>query len=273
MTSLRELIEEGAAELEAALKRMSSIELEHQELQSQLDKATMQGSKDADEIADLKAELGHAQESIAALTDVAARREIMLNTLERTASESLERANLAMSKLNALEDYVERWLGEDIRKKQDAEAAVRKKREEKEMRKRAQEAARLERERTEKEEQRTRAEWEMSMLDRWGQYQEPDCQGELTFENIVWPVLIPPADLSGITEDAIECFLFSEIHSMNRKRHQRLNDAIKRWNPTRYAALEARVKPCDRNIVEQAFHAITMHLGALRDMRAQSADV
>lgn len=323
------------------LKRLSSLEIGQKKLQSQLNEANELRAKDAVTIVQLNNELAGARHSIEALTVAASRRDCMLNTMKLDVAESGKRADFALSKARALEEHVQRWLGEELRKKREAEEVARKEREEEERQRRAEEAARLKEERkrreAEAEEQRRQAEaeaarkaeeervrkqerlkeearkaeederrraqerhrreerqrreaekaekarrefeWEefarkmreISVLSRWDAYQKPHVLGELTFANIVWPVLVQPLDLSGLTRGAIDYFLFSNIHSKERNPHQRFKDAMKRWHSDKYALIECRVKPSDRPIVKEAFHTISIHLNALNTMYAEMA--
>ncbi|VDC07702.1 unnamed protein product [Peniophora sp. CBMAI 1063] len=322
--------------LSDALKRITSVEMEQTKIQSQLKEANELRAKDVTTIIQLRTELSSAREVIAALSSAAVRRDSMLNTMKLDVAESSKRADFAMSKAKALEEHVQRWLGEELRKKREAEEAARQKREEEERRKQADEAARLEqkkkREAVEAEQRRREAEAreaeqaeqarlreearreeearvreearlkeearkaqdekrrraqeqsrrdaeaerqrkaeeelarsirEAPMLARWALYQAPHAQGELRFDNIVWPVFVQPTDLSGLTCGAIDYFLFSEIHSKEREPRQRFKDAIKRWHSDKYAAIESRVKSSHRAMVKQAFHDISVHLNAL----------
>lgn len=333
------------AALDDVLKRMSLMEMGQMKLQSQLNEANELRAKDVATIIQLKVDLESTRQSVAELTTAAARRDSMLNTMKLDVAESSRNADFAMSKARVLEEHVQRWLSEELRKKREAQEVARKQREEEERQRRAVEAARLEEERkrrvAEAEEQRRQAEAkaakeeedarmreqerlreearkaheeerrraqerdrreaeaerqrreaekadkarrefekeeflrkirEIAVLSRWDVYQKPHVEGELTFDNIVWPVVEQPADLSGLTQGAIDYFLFSKVHSPKRKRRPRFNEALLRWHPDKYALIESRVRPCDRPVVEQAFNDITVHLNNLRTMYALMSD-
>lgn len=182
----------------------------------------------------------------------AAEKEELRRQAEAKAAKEAEEARLKEEARKAEEEERRR-----AREQYEREAAAA------EERKRAEEAYR-EWER----EERLKREREARILARWRLYEVPHIQGELTFKNIVWPVLVQPVDLSGLTRGAVDYFLFSEAHSKTRNTDQRMRDALKRWHPDKLALLESRVKPSDWLLIQQAFNDITVHLNALKSTYA-----
>ncbi|KZV73268.1 hypothetical protein PENSPDRAFT_574738 [Peniophora sp. CONT] len=105
------------------------------------------------------------------------------------------------------------------------------------------------------------------MLNRWAQYQTTIGRvgTNLTFNSIIWPVLIPPTNISGLTLDAIRAFLLSDLHSRGKTPKQRLNDALRRWHSDKRAAvINALANPEDEQLIVDAFHQISIHLNHLK---------
>lgn len=175
---------------------------------------------------------------------------------------------------------------EEARKKTEAEAEERRRQAEAKAAKEAEEA-RLKEEARKAEEERQRREaeaerehtrarekrWEREgrerlqreLLTRWKLYEAPHSRGELRFDNIVWPVLVQPQDLSGLTRGAIDYFILSDLHSEGKSRRSRLNDALLRWHSDKYGLIESRVLLlAQRPLVKQAFHEISIHLNNLK---------
>ena len=100
------------------------------------------------------------------------------------------------------------------------------------------------------------------MVSRWALYEAPLAES-LTFETIVWPVLIPPVDVSDLTLAAIRDFLFSKAHSKDKDNKQRLREAFKRWHTDKCVAVKSRVPDAERPLVDEAFHIISVHLNDL----------
>lgn len=103
-------------------------------------------------------------------------------------------------------------------------------------------------------------------MNRWARYQAP-LGVNLTFNTIVWPVLVSPIDTSGLTLEAIRDFLLSDSHSDRRSHKRRLNDALLRWHSDKCAmVVRALAKPEDKQLVVDAFHEISIHLNHLKSL-------
>lgn len=176
---------------------------------------------------------------------------------ERRRQAKAEEAEAARLKEEAkkAEDDARKRAQEQSQREANAERARRK--EEHARREKEQDDwARRERERQE------RKKGDQDILARWALYEAP-LADHLTFETIVWPVLIPPVDISDLTLEAIRDFLFSKAHSDGKDNKQRLWDAFKRWHSDKCAAVKSRVADEDKPLIDQAFNDISVHLNDL----------
>ncbi|KZV73271.1 hypothetical protein PENSPDRAFT_303725 [Peniophora sp. CONT] len=195
-----------------------------------------------------------------------------IERLKREAEEARRRAReeaeAEEARKKAQAEAEERRRQAEAKAAKDAEEARLKEEARKAEEERQRREAGAERERTRAKEERREKErkekLQQELLARWKLYEAPHSRGELRFDNIVWPVLVQPHDLTGLTRGAIDYFILSDLHSEGKSCRSRLNDALLRWHSDKYGLIESRVLPAERPLVKQAFHEITIHLNNLK---------
>jgi hypothetical protein len=87
----------------------------------------------------------------------------------------------------------------------------------------------------------------------------------LDFKTIPWPVTKPAREPADITPEAIATFLFSQLHSPQLSRKERIRNAQLRWHPDRFRRLMGRVKTEDKAKVEGTVGIVARCLNDLRN--------
>jgi len=117
---------------------------------------------------------------------------------------------------------------------------------------------------------RDRAKLDKLVVDAWTSYESrwtslmtsPD---PLDFKTIPWPVTKPARGPGHVTPEAIAAFLFSQLHSPQLSRKDRIRNAQLRWHPDRFRRLMGRVKAGDKAKVEEAVGIVARCLNDLRN--------
>ncbi|VDC01673.1 unnamed protein product [Peniophora sp. CBMAI 1063] len=272
--------------------RYDDLETQHNEFQTRSEATTAQ---QAEALNKATSHLQHAQSTIVSLQAMVSRQDSMLNTMKVDVAEATRRANFAIyhvqrwvdgemraqqtaeeERQREMEAERQRQEAEDARLREEARKAhdqARKEQQERNQREAQEEKARARQEREKREkEQEERAERERerekrrngdhNILSRWALYDAPLAES-LTFNTIIWPVLIAPVDPDDLTLSAIRDFLFSKAHSEKKDNKQRLWDAFKRWHSDKCATVKARVPDEEKPLIDEAFHVISIHLNEL----------
>ncbi|KAG5639417.1 hypothetical protein H0H81_002949 [Sphagnurus paluster] len=159
-----------------------------------------------------------------------------------------------------------RFLEEEIRR---IEARIRYNREA-ERRKMVEERQRVHEEFKERE-RRARAKAERLTAEAWRRYEErwaslATSSEPLSFSAIPWPVTTQPAKPENMKPAAIIQFLFSNLHSENLTRKERIRAAQLRWHPDRFQRTLAKVVDQDKALVEEGAGVVAR---CLNDMMAR----
>ena len=85
----------------------------------------------------------------------------------------------------------------------------------------------------------------------------------LHFEDIPWPVLVPPKKATDITVDNITTFILHPAHSQTQSRRERIRSALLRWHPDRFRRLLQRVPGREQSAVEEGVCTVTRCLNDL----------
>jgi hypothetical protein len=109
-----------------------------------------------------------------------------------------------------------------------------------------------------------------SMVDAWTNYQSRwttlmSSSDPLDFKTIPWPVTRPASGPADLTSETISTFLFSQLHSLQLSRKERIRSAQLRWHPDRFRRLMGRVKTEDKAKVEEAVGIVARCLNDLRN--------
>ncbi|KAH6913977.1 hypothetical protein BKA70DRAFT_1260046 [Coprinopsis sp. MPI-PUGE-AT-0042] len=87
----------------------------------------------------------------------------------------------------------------------------------------------------------------------------------LTFEDIPWPLTVPPTSVEDITPEVIAGFLLSPAHSRAIGIKERLRSAQLRWHPDRFRRLLPRVDESDKVAVEEGAGIVARCLNELME--------
>ena len=117
---------------------------------------------------------------------------------------------------------------------------------------------------------RDRAKSDKLMVDAWNNYESRwtmlmSSSDTLVFKTIPWPVIKTASGLADLTPEAISTFLFSQLHSSQLSRKERIRSAQLRWHPDRFRRLMGRVKAEDKAQVEEAVGIVARCLNDLRN--------
>lgn len=136
----------------------------------------------------------------------------------------------------------------------------------------AQSKRRLHEEHTREKEKRARdrAKSDKLIVDAWTNYESRWTtlmlsSDPLDFKTIPWPVIKPANGPADLTPEAISTFLFSQLHSLQLSRKERIRSAQLRWHPDRFRRLMGRVKAEDKAKVEEAVGVVARCLNDLRN--------
>ena len=124
-------------------------------------------------------------------------------------------------------------------------------------------------------EKREQARADQIMIDAWRAYETrwtaiTSSSDPLTFRTIPWPVISPPLSLESITPRNIVVFLFSQLHSKNQSRRERIRSAQLRWHPDRFRRLMGRVIEQDKATVEEGVGIVAR---CLNDLMARETNL
>ncbi|KAI6046106.1 hypothetical protein EDC04DRAFT_2518153, partial [Pisolithus marmoratus] len=117
-------------------------------------------------------------------------------------------------------------------------------------------------------EERRRERLNRAVLEAWNGYESrwaaitSSCEA-LSFEEIPWPVLVPPRDAADITADKIVTFILHPAHSLHQSRKEIIRSALLRWHPDRFRRLLQRIPESERKAVEEGICAVTRCLNDL----------
>ena len=116
---------------------------------------------------------------------------------------------------------------------------------------------------------RDRAKSDKLMVDAWTNYESRwtmlmSSSDPLDFKTIPWPLTKSASGPADLTTEAISTFLFSQLHSPQLSRKERIRSAQLRWHPDRFRRLMGRVKAEDKAKVEEA---VSIVAGCLNDLR------
>lgn len=117
---------------------------------------------------------------------------------------------------------------------------------------------------------RDRAKSDKSIVDAWTDYESRWTtlmlsSDPLHFKTIPWPITKPASGPADLTPEAISTFLFSQLHSLQLSRKERIRGAQLRWHPDRFRRLMGRVKAEDKAKVEEAVGIVARCLNDLRN--------
>ena len=117
---------------------------------------------------------------------------------------------------------------------------------------------------------RDRAKSDKLMVNAWTNYESRwttlmSSSDPLDFKTIPWPVTKPASGPTDLTSETISTFLFSQLHSLQLSRKERIRSAQLRWHPDRFRRLMGRVKAEDKAKVEEAVGIIARCLNDLRN--------
>ncbi|KAH7912401.1 hypothetical protein BJ138DRAFT_1148408 [Hygrophoropsis aurantiaca] len=115
---------------------------------------------------------------------------------------------------------------------------------------------------------RERARADRAMTEAWTTYESGwatllASSGPLTFQDIPWPLLSPPANTEDIEAEDIGAFLFSPVHSPGQSRKERIRNALLRWHPDRFRRLLCRIEGAEKGVVEERVGIIARCLNEL----------
>ena len=117
---------------------------------------------------------------------------------------------------------------------------------------------------------RDRAKLDKIVVDAWTSYESRwaslmSNSDPLEFKTIPWPVTKPARGPGDVTPEAIATFLFSQLHSKQLSRKERIRNAQLRWHPDRFRRLMGRIKAGDKAKVEEAVGTVAICLNDLRN--------
>lgn len=119
-------------------------------------------------------------------------------------------------------------------------------------------------------ERRDRERRDRLIADAWSKYESrwsslPSSTEPLTFKSTPWPLIAQPRTADDITQDAIVGFLFSQPHSLEQSRKDRIRTAQLRWHPDRFRRFLGRVAEEDKAIVEKGVNIVARVLNELME--------
>ncbi|KAF9529397.1 hypothetical protein CPB83DRAFT_765079 [Crepidotus variabilis] len=119
-------------------------------------------------------------------------------------------------------------------------------------------------------EKRDRAKRERLTADAWTRYESrwsslSSSMVPLDFKSTPWPLILSPRSTDDITQDAIAAFLFSQTHSQDQSRRDRIRSAQLRWHPDRFRRFLGRVAEKDKVIVEEGVNIVARILNELME--------
>ena len=108
------------------------------------------------------------------------------------------------------------------------------------------------------------------VVDAWTSYESRwaslmSSSDPLDFKTIPWPVTKPARGPGDVTPETVATFLFSQLHSPQLSRKERIRNAQLRWHPDRFRRLMGRVKAGDKAKVEEAVGIVARCLNDLRN--------
>lgn len=115
-------------------------------------------------------------------------------------------------------------------------------------------------------------------LEAWNGYESrwaaiaSGCEA-LGFEEIPWPVLVPPREAADITADKITTFILHPAHSLRQSRKERIRSALLRWHPDRFRRLLQRIPESERKVVEEGICEVTKCLNHLLVVKEDKSNV
>lgn len=115
-------------------------------------------------------------------------------------------------------------------------------------------------------------------LEAWNSYESrwtaivSSCEA-LSFEEIPWPVLVPPREAADVTADKISTFILHPAHSSHQSRKERIRSALLRWHPDRFRRLFQRIPESERKAVEEGICAVTRCLNDLLVVKESKVNV
>ena len=117
---------------------------------------------------------------------------------------------------------------------------------------------------------RDRAKLDKLTVEAWTNYESRwtallSSADHLDFKTIPWPVTKPARGPADVTPEAIATFLFSQLHSPQLSRKERIRNAQLRWHPDRFRRVMGRVKAEDKAKVEEAVGIVARCLNDFRD--------
>ena len=117
---------------------------------------------------------------------------------------------------------------------------------------------------------RDRPKLDKLIVDAWTNYESQwtslmTSSGPLEFKTIPWPVTKPAKNPGDVTPETIATLLFSQLHSPQLSRKERIRNAQLRWHPDRFRRLMGRVKAEDKAKVEEAVGIVARCLNDLRN--------
>jgi hypothetical protein len=95
--------------------------------------------------------------------------------------------------------------------------------------------------------------------------QQQETSRHLAFEDIPWPLTVPPSSVEDITPEVIAGFLLSPAHSRAIGIKERLRSAQLRWHPDRFRRLLPRVDESDKAAVEEGAGIVARCLNELME--------
>lgn len=107
---------------------------------------------------------------------------------------------------------------------------------------------------------------------RWSKLQKLSAQKDadagrgLTFQDLPWPVYPFPSSPESLTKEAITAFLFSDLHSQDKTKKQRLREAFLLYHPDRFEGRFMHVVNAkDVQLVKDAAGRVVRTLNDLAD--------
>jgi hypothetical protein len=119
-------------------------------------------------------------------------------------------------------------------------------------------------------ERRDRARHDKLIVDAWSKYESrwsslSSTTESLDFKTVPWPLIVPPKTTADIAQDAIIAFLYSNHHSQDQSRRERIRSAQLRWHPDRFRRFIGRVSEADRANVEDGINIVARVLNELME--------
>ncbi|KAH7925545.1 hypothetical protein BV22DRAFT_1128959 [Leucogyrophana mollusca] len=123
---------------------------------------------------------------------------------------------------------------------------------------------------------RERAKADRAMAEAWSAYESrwatlPTSSGPLTFQEIPWPLLVPPTSAEEICTEDIAAFVLSPVHSSSQSRKERIRTALLRWHPDRFRRLLSRIGDDEKAAVEGCVGSIARSLNELLSKESRAS--